>query len=415
MKMKHFKIILTIVVILVIFARLLGYFSFQATRHSLAQSDETSDINIKTILENRQSEQLNKATHDNPFGEDGRVNLLLIGLDNRAGETAGHCDAIQFVELNQKTQTIRITAVPRGTYSPLPPGLGTATGDYYISNACGLVGLEYGIDQIEKVVGQKADYLAIVGFSRALGIIRELKLPPTETLQWLRQRQGYAIGEPQRAHNHSTFLKQMLIKFTPDQHSNFDLPFHYLLYNLVQTDLSFTQARTIIDFLTDLELTEHPERISLDMKPAYSVREIDYVPEQVEQYVSGMITPIKNYLSDQDYSGISQETSEKNLLAIIEEKQNDPDFIRWAYNNKLWLQLTDEEQRSMVQFSLTSKYAETLSDLDEQVDVLGNYILEMEYRERPFWSVQGQKFLDTLLLNPILKLFNQYHQLKTPG
>jgi hypothetical protein len=46
-----------------------------------------------------------------------------------------------------------------------------------------------------------------------LGILRNLKLPTTDTLRWLRHRQGYAIGEPQRAHNHSTFLKQLILRF----------------------------------------------------------------------------------------------------------------------------------------------------------------------------------------------------------
>ncbi|PIR99002.1 hypothetical protein COT87_01740, partial [Candidatus Collierbacteria bacterium CG10_big_fil_rev_8_21_14_0_10_44_9] len=72
------------------------------------------------------------------------------------------------------------------------------------------------VKQIERILGKQADYLAIVGFSQTLGILRNLQLPAVDTLRWLRHRQSYAVGEPQRAHNHSTFIKQMTIKYLSD-------------------------------------------------------------------------------------------------------------------------------------------------------------------------------------------------------
>ncbi|MBU1705215.1 hypothetical protein KKG19_00585, partial [Patescibacteria group bacterium] len=359
-------------------------------------------------LNNRRTQAPEEDLDADPFGEDGLVRILFIGLDSRAGQTAGHCDAIQFFEMDKNQGTVRITAVPRGTYSPLPPGLGTATGDYYISNACGLVGLDYGINQIEKVLGQQADYLVIVGFSRAVGIIRELQLPATETLQWLRHRQGYAIGEPQRAHNHSTFLKQMLVKFTPDEHSNLDVPFQYLMYNLLQTDLSFAQARAISHFLTDLELADHPEKIALAIKPEFAVQNIAYDADKVDAYLASMLNPIKGYLSSDDYSGKTEAEKETELLALIEEHGHDSEFVAWSYENKLWLQFEDEQQRMAVQFDLTARYAGSLPDLSAQTQVLDDYILEMEYRGLDEWSQKGQELRRQRLLVPLENLITDY-------
>lgn len=413
MKGKSKYLIISIAVAIILAG--LAYFMFSLNKSSSqVQGAEHANQDIKQILENRRIAESAEDSKDDPFGEDGHLGILIIGLDNRAGQTVGHCDAIQFVELDQSTQRVRLTAVPRGTYSPLPPGLGTATGDYYLSNACGLAGLEYGLEQIEKILGRPADYLVMVGFSQALGIIRELQLPATETLQWLRHRQGYAIGEPQRARNHSNFLKQMLVKFTPQEHSNLDIPFQYLLYKLVQTDLSFSQVRVISRFLTGLELFDHPEKISLAIKPAHQVENITYDPDNVNQYLASMLGPVKGYLSADDYSGQSEAEKEAELGAIIEKQANDLDFIKWSYENKLWQQLEGQEPRMNLQFDLTSRYAKSLPEMDAQIRVIEDYIWEMDYRGLEDWSQKGRKLREQFEKVPLNNLIADYLSIFAP-
>jgi len=343
---------------------------------------------IDDFLEQRRASQL-EGTDVDPFGDDDLVRVLLVGLDSRAGDSAGHCDAIQLFEINRESQTVNITAVPRGTYSPLPPGTGTTSTDYYVSNACGLGGLKYGIGQIERILGKKADHLVIVGFSETLGILRYLKLPTTETLQWLRHRQGYAIGEPQRARNHSTFLKEMLVRYTPDETSTFDTALQYIVYKTVKTDLSFSGAERIVDALSSMQLTDHPERIALSMRPAYSVQDIAYDPEQVSEYVAGMIEPIKKRLSPNDYSGADVETVQDVLLATVAEHKNDSEFVVWAFDNHIWLQVEDEQTRDEMQYDITTRYLASLENKEERDRILGDYILEMEYRGLVSWQQQA--------------------------
>jgi len=346
---------------------------------------------IQSVVDTRRAARQDGENTD-PFDENGTIRLLLIGLDTRSGSAIGHCDAIQFVEINKTNQTVNITAVPRGAYSSLP-GSGHLPGDYYLSNACEIGGLDYGIAQIENILGQKADYVAMAGFSEVLGIFRLLGLPATETLQWLRLRQGYAVGEPQRAHNHSTFLKQLLVKFTPTDPSRLDRVWEYLLYQLVDTNLSFKQTQNIIAALSAMDLANHSERISLAMKPAYAVADISYNSENLGEYLSARLEPISDIIPEGAYTGVSEPEEQQQLMDLINAGLEDVDFVKRAFEQKLWLQIDDNSTRESVHFALLSKYLFTLSDDKEIKNVLADYIIEMEAGGQSDWAVVGRELL----------------------
>ena len=220
MKKKILFAILIVIIAVSVIAGTVHFVSEYNERSEQRELKQQQQQKVEQLIDSRRDVQL-KGEKEDPFGDDDVVRVLLIGLDSRAGQEFGHCDAIQMFEVNRANNTIRITAVPRGTYAPLP-GTGHLATDYYVSKACEVGGLEYGVEQIEKILGRKADYVVMVGFSEAMGVFRFLKLPATETLQWLRHRQGYAVGEPQRARNHSNFLKQMLIKYIPNEEKTID-------------------------------------------------------------------------------------------------------------------------------------------------------------------------------------------------
>ncbi|MCX6782138.1 MAG: LCP family protein [Candidatus Magasanikbacteria bacterium] len=364
-------------------------------RNSAAEhaAEEKRNQAIEDIIDSRRLLISEDGKGDDPFGEDKVARVLLIGLDSRIGQESGHCDAIQLITIDNNTSTVSITAVPRGTYSPLPPGKGTTSSDYYVSNACGLGGLEYGITQIEKILGVKADYLVVVGFSEATGILRNLRLPTTETLQWLRHRQGYAIGEPQRAHNHSTFLKQMMIKFVPTKISKLDTALEYIVFKLLKTDLSFTQANKILDAISAMDIANHPEKVQLFMRPLYPVQDIPYDPEGIEKYLDQTLGPIKHLLNKADYSGVQEETVQAKLLGVIDENKNNSEFISWAYKNNLWLQIEDDNMRLNAQYDILVSYLVLLPDKQEREFVIADYILEMENRGEIVWQGKARELL----------------------
>jgi len=396
MKSKKLKFII-IFVISVAVLTLVPYFilhSKQTPEEKAGQEIvDKQALKIEQIIKDRQANEIKIDENVDPFGEDGIVRVLVLGLDSRAGQTAGHCDVIQMIEINKNNNTVDITAVPRGTYSPLPLGKATTSSDYYVSNACGLAGLDYGINQIEKILGKKADYLVMVGFSETLGILRNLKLPTTETLQWLRQRQGYAIGEPQRARNHSTFIKGLLTKFLPEKKSKLDIPFHYIMYKIVKTDLTFDDSEKIFDALVAMDLPKHPERVTLFMRPSYNVQDIPYDPSTAGDYVNKMIGPVKNYLSGTSYTGVTVEQADKRIADILDQKKDDKDFVVWAYDNQLWLQIENDILREEKRFEVMNKYLDSLNDETEKKQIITDYILKMKYLSLDDWASKGEELL----------------------
>lgn len=398
MRRKIIKFILIFVIsvtILLSVPNLVLHFK-QTNEEKIAQKiiDKQAE-EINNIIESRQKERINIDIDGDvdPFGEDGIVRVLLIGLDSRAGQTAGHCDVIQMIEVDEKNNKVDITAVPRGTYSPLPYGKAATSSDYYVSNACGLAGLDYGINQIEKILGKKADYLVMVGFSETLGILRNLKLPTTETLQWLRQRQGYAIGEPQRARNHSTFIKKLLTDYLPEKNSKFNTPFHYILYKIIKTDLTFDESEKIVDVLVSMELKNNPTKINIFMRPSYDVQDIAYDPATAGEYVQKMIGPIKNYLKGTSYTGITTEEADQRIIDSIDEKFSDTEFIKWAFDNQLWLQIENGTIREEKHYGIMIEYISKMNIEQEKEQIVADYILEMRYLGLEDCAVKGEELL----------------------
>jgi len=390
--MKLRKISCAVVGIILI----LGLFGtiFIVRRYIIDQEIRQQEVALNAAIDAVISARLTEsATSTDPFGDDDVVSILLVGLDTRSGETVSHCDAIQFVEINRAQETIHITAVPRGTYAALPPGTGTTSSDYYVSNSCALGGLDFGIEQIEKILGKQADYIAVIGFSELVGALRTLRLPMTDTVEWLRHRQGYAIGEPQRAHNHSTFIKQMLIRFTPTEIRTADRALHYILYSFINTDLSFTQAKKLLHALVDMRISERPEIITLSMRPVYDVQDIEYDETTAGSYVQGLIVPISHYLNPKDYSQLSESDITEDILELIATKQDDLEFIRWAWDHKLWYQIYKDEQRLQTQYDLLFSYLGRLESTEARQAVLGDYVLEMDFLGHDEWKTKGEALI----------------------
>ncbi len=368
-----------------------GYEWYQESRE-VREEQARQQSAIDAVLDERQKQDFQ--LEGDPFGEDGVVRVLFIGLDSRAGQEFGHCDAIQMIEIDTAKEAVTITAVPRGTYAPLPFGKGVTSTDYYVSNSCALGGLAYGIENIERIVGSKADYIVTVGFSETLGVLRTAELPTTETLQWLRNRQGYAIGEPQRARNHSTFLKQMLLKFVPDRPSAIDTPLHYIIYKMVGTDLTFGEAEAIVTALSKMDIKNHPEKIHLAMKPVYVVQDIAYDPDTISDHLSSTLGKISQWLPKVDYSGQTEEEIQQKLLATIAEHDGDEEFLKWAFENDLWLQIEDDTTREQMRWDMMNTYF-TLITEEERQNLLADYVLEMEQLGKNTWEEKGKTLLLT--------------------
>lgn len=334
---------------------------------------------------------------DIPFGDDQTVNILVLGIDSRKEGLEQHCDAIHMVSINTKDWTVLVTSVPRGTYAYIPPG-NYADNEYYLSNACAFAGLDYGVSQIERVVGVKSDYVVTAGFSQVLGILRAIELPTTESLQWLRSRQTYKIGDPQRSQNQAVFLKDVVIRLL-DGDGIPDLLFH-VLYGFVDTDMSEATAKALYDGLLLHSLHNRPEDIVLTMKPYYDVKEIHFDPENASAQIDALLKKLRGRLNRYDLANRTIEEVQKDLEEYLENVLLGKEGTAASViDQQLWLQVEDNGARESFQFRFIEAYAMKLNKTDHAaaVQYVADYILEKQTLGSLIWETQGRALLETLV------------------
>lgn len=385
---RQIILFLTSLILLSIF--IFGYLAF-SNRSSWSDAKMEQ---INAIVEQVQNARLSEES--GALIEDAsKINVLLLGLDARKEDENPHCDAIHMFTLDVQNWNITITTVPRGTYAYIPQQL--AETEYYIANACSYEGLEYGIKQIEKVAGLKADYVMTVNFSQTLGILRLFDLPTTETLEWLRHRQSYQIGEPQRAHNQAVFLKDMIVEHLQTFESDFTLPMQYLLYTFVDTDMDFSVARALLDGYVNSGIEQDPDRIQLVMKPYYETVDYHFDPETIDAQLEAWVDFLRPYLSSSDLSELSIEEVQASIISYIQDTIDADEGVKSIYDKQLWLQIEDDEIREELHYAVIEAHVRSLQDLDEIIDVMSLYILEKETLEESEWAQKGKELLANMV------------------
>lgn len=349
---------------------------------------------VDEMLAARKEELL--TTPEEVYGDDSQINILTLGIDSRKEGSEQHCDAIHLVTLDVVHWTIKITSVPRGTYSSLPPGDYKET-DYYLANACAFGGLDYGIAQIQKVTGIKPDYVATVGFSQALGIFRTIGLPTTETLQWLRHRQSYAIGDPQRSQNQATFMKDIALQLLSE--NGISTPLLYILYTFVDTDLSFEQVHALYLAYLASDIGEHPDYITFDMKPFYETEIYHFDSLNAEDQISSILATLEGRLSSEDLSYKTLDEIQDALEEYLYDTLGNKEEIAHVYSEQLWRQIEDETVREELHYRFLERYIREIKDTDRQVAIqaITDYILEMQFFGLSDWETRGKTLMSTLV------------------
>ncbi len=371
------------------------YFWYRAVPLSVSAVAPRVDSAVDAVLAARRATTLESA--DAPFGDDRTVNILVLGLDSRKEGIEQHCDSIHMVSVNTADWTVLVTSVPRGTYAYIPPGT-YAENEYYLANACAFAGLDYGIEQIEHIVGVKSDYVVTAGFSQVLGILRTLEFPTTEGLQWLRARQSYSIGDPQRSENQAVFLKDVALKLLNGD----GLPnilFH-LLYSFVDTDMSESTAKALYDGLLVHHIADRPGDIALTMKPHYDVTELHFDPANASKQIDDLLARLQGRLSRFDLSGRTIEDVQRDLVTYLDAVLAGTEgSVTDVVDQQLWLQVEDEGERQSMQYRFTESYAKTLNatDHDAAVQYVADYILEQQTFGSLVWETKGRALLETLL------------------
>jgi len=350
---------------------------------------------VDAVLLARKSTVL--SLNDVPFGDDETLNILVLGLDSRKEGIEQHCDSIHMVSIDTTAWTVLVTSVPRGTYAYIPPGT-YADNEYYLANACAFAGLDYGVEQIEHIVGVKSDYVVTAGFSQVLGILRALELPTTEGLQWLRARQSYAIGDPQRSQNQAVFLKDVALKIL-EGNGLPNIVFH-LLYSFVDTDMDERTAHALYDGLLVHNITDRPDDIVLTMKPYYDVQDLHFDPENATKQIDDLVARLEGRLSRFDLAGRTIDDVQQDLVAYLEAVlSGSTGHVADVIGQHLWLQVEDQGVRESLHYRFVEAYANAINakNHDDAIRFVADYILEQQTTGSLVWEAKGRSFLEKLL------------------
>jgi len=376
-------------------------FAYRAIGHP-ASGEEDDQIAFEAIVDGLLKKRQQSILEDDvvDFGDDTHLNILVLGLDSRQDTDSAdaHCDAIHMFELDIKNWKIKIISVPRGTYSWIPGGPYAAT-DYYLANACAFAGLDYGVSQIENIVGVKSDYVVTVGFSQVMGIARLLGLPSTETLQWLRHRHSYQIGDPQRSHNQAVFMKDLLVGHLDLFRGKFSIPMQYVFYTMVDTDMDFATARALLNGYLESNIDKRQEHITLEMRPWYATVDYHFNEEQAQEQIDSLSEYIGPFLSHDDFSGMTFAEVQAELVSSIRVALDSGYSVKNFVDHTIWLQIEDEQTREIIQFDIVSMYAAELArtEIGTAIDLMTQYIFEKEALGLTDWTEKGKEELENML------------------
>ncbi len=353
------------------------------------------DSAVDKVITARRDTVLNAAS-EIPFGADDEINILILGIDSRKEGNEGHCDAIHMLTVDTKAWTTTLTSVPRGTYTYIPPGT-YAESDYYVANACAFAGLDYGIEQIERIVGVQSDYVVTVGFSQTYGILRALDLPTVESLQWLRHRRSYQIGDPQRSQNQAVFMKDLALKFLDED--GLSTPMLYLLYSFVDTDMDFATIKALHDGLIASGIAARPDDIALTMKPEYETAEMHLDLDNPDAQIDALLARIRSVTSKDDLSDRSINEVQTELASYLDGALATAQSVEREMDDQLWRQIVDEDERERFHYAFVEAYATELlaTDRDAAVQLVADYILEKQTLGIIVWEKKGRDLLERLL------------------
>lgn len=294
----------------------------------------------------------------NEFANARRINIAIIGLDTRLGSNAGHADANHIFSIMPELGKIEIISIPRDTY------VDCGYDDTTHLNKLTVFYLARGRGEYLKKIAEishlnKIDYYIEFGFSQAMGILRFLGYNEKETLQILRSRRGFAIGDYQRVYNQAQFMRQVVLKYF----NTVNGPLRPVIINgmlgLVRTNLNYSLATNLLDQLEQSNLTANPNNITIKIRPSLKtdfkiydfsdptvIAKLNQKIEQIDNHSSDSTRKIKNidaYVFNKLNRAIQSAESDtaKNPTRAISKVQT-------FYNQKAWHQISDITHRNEI-------------------------------------------------------------------
>jgi len=367
--------------------------SFLAAKESKIFDNRSTNDVLKQALNNRARlpATANAAEiNANIFHDADTINILFLGLDSRAHVTSTRCDAIHMLSLNVKDWTIEITSVPRGTYTYIK---GYPQNSSYMANACHALGVDGAKKRIEKLINIKADYTVTIGFSQTYGVLRLLRLPAVQSLQWLRNRKTFLIGDPQRSHNQALFIKDLALKYVNQFGRTLTVPLERVALSFVNTDLDFATFHALLQGYRESGLARRPERIRLSMKPYYKTKDyhFDFSNPDLSLKAIGIS---KLTTTNVVKNNAIQQTEQQKIISLIRHALKNKKPLKDIIKKQLWRQVEDGQTRESLHFAIVKRRVTAeLSGMEEKIEFLSDYIMEKETLELNDWAEKGKNLM----------------------
>jgi anionic cell wall polymer biosynthesis LytR-Cps2A-Psr (LCP) family protein len=288
-----------------------------------------------------------------------RINIAVTGVDSRIGERYRHADANHIISLLLETGQIEIYSVPRDTYAYA--GFDEDSLDRFnlLTNVLGRLGRKKYLEELSKITDiDHIHYYVELGFSQAIGIIEKLGFKdPKSTLQVLRDRKSYRIGDFQRSYNQGKFIKGSILKFN-QLAKDTDLLYDIFL-GLVETNLSKSDL---------LGLVSHFENISKNSIQNFVKPKINTNFEEIDLFNSSKLDSIIISKNLGAFDNTSEFVASK-LLEILDEVENNSNNqikinkLKRYFDQKAWLQISDLRIRSAVKNRFKDILAQAYTDI----------------------------------------------------
>jgi anionic cell wall polymer biosynthesis LytR-Cps2A-Psr (LCP) family protein len=293
------------------------------------------------------------------------VNILLLGLDSRKEDKSARCDAIHMFSFRPSQNKLMIFSVPRGTM---------AKDGNIIANVCSIYGFATAQEEIEQITGVKANHVVKVGFSQVQGISRLAGLPAEPTLEYLRDRHSYAIGDNQRSYNQAVFFKDMILtRF--ETAAKLPEAVQYLGFRMLDTDISFSEARDLEKTFLASGVFKDPAKIQIQIRPVDAFKRQDI-------HLDDKLTQNEDWQNDPEYLAY-----QKDMTKYLENVTNKAK-VDLAIAKRLWLQIENPEDRNRLHLRLLQ--------LAPSREAIQDFILEMTQAGNAELKAKGEELLTAL-------------------
>lgn len=321
-----------------------------------------------------------------------RINIAITGVDSRLGDRYKHADANHVLSILLDSGKIEIISVPRDT--PVDAGFPDSTGQNKLTVARASLGKNSYLRELAKITQvDKIHYSVEFGFSQAMGIIDWLGYKDkSSTLQVLRSRTGLGGDDYQRCYNQAQFIRQNIIKNFGRLSGMLSSVLVPSLLMIVDTDLSSSNAFSIIDQLKKNGFGNLDD-ITVQVKPRMytKFKVYDFTSEETMENLKTKIENFNKYrkkqLGDSTSNVDIQNRVVNRLYNLIQNNTKDTlknptkviQNLSVVFEQKAWLQVKDSTKRVNFRDKITELLivSHTKKNNIDAANKIKNY-LEME-------------------------------------